>query len=229
KVRPKVVIGRSFRSTRLIRLLFYCIFIFMFGVISKVNAEDIIEITNDLKVKDVIVKGQITDEDGNPLVGVSVRVTGTQNGTISGEGGTYSINLSNRTDSTSLTFSSIGFEKQTILLNGRTVVNVQLKHSTGEELDELVVIGYGTSKKSDLTGAIGSVKSEDLLAQPIANALEGLQGRTAGLNVSLNGGAPGGMPSVVLRGVGSISSSTSPLYVVDGVATSNIQNLNPYN
>ncbi|HLR38343.1 MAG TPA: TonB-dependent receptor [Chitinophagaceae bacterium] len=229
KKKLKICVDGFFGSTNLTRLLLYFFCIFLFGFIGKVSAESTTGSANFSKAEDVTVKGQITDEDGNPLVGVSVRVTGTQNGTVSGEGGNYSINLSDRNDSTSLTFSSIGFEKQTVLLNGRTVVNVQLKSSTGKKLDELVVIGYGTSKKSDLTGAVGSVKSEDLLAQPIANALEGLQGRTAGLNVSLNGGAPGGMPSVVLRGVGSISSSTSPLYVVDGVATSNIQNLNPYN
>lgn len=227
--RPEIPVDGSSWSARLIRLLFFCMFIFLSGVISKVHAENIPETMNYLHARQAVVKGQITDENGEPLPGVSVRVTGTQNGTISDDNGNYTISLNNINDSTSLTFSSIGFESQTVLLHGRKVVNVQLKHSAGEKLDQIVVIGYGTSKKSDLTGSVGSVKADELLAQPIANTLQGLQGRTAGLNVSLNGGAPGGLPSVVIRGVGSISSSTDPLYIVDGVATTNIQNLNPYN
>jgi TonB-linked SusC/RagA family outer membrane protein len=92
----------------------------------------------------------------------------------------------------------------------------------------VVVIGYGTARKADVTGAVTTVKASDLLSQPITNALEGLQGRVAGVDIALNSGAPGGLASVIIRGIGSINSSTDPLYVVDGVAMTNIQYLNPY-
>src|SRR5690625_2969153 len=196
--RLKTSMEESFQRTKLIRLLFYGSFIFIFGIANKVSARHINGTMTDLEVEQIIVKGQITNVDGKPLAGVSVRVTGTQNGTISDDKGNYSLVLKGMNDSTTLSFSSIGFEKQIVLLKGRKVVNIVLKPASGKQLDELVVIGYGTSKKSDLTGSVGSVKSEDLLAQPVDNALQGLQGRTSGLNVSLNGGAPGGMPSVVL-------------------------------
>ena len=169
------------------------------------------------------VTGHVADESGKALVNVSVTVKGSKTGTTTDENGNFKLTVSDAHQK--LVFSSIGFI--TLELSQAEAGNVVLV-SAKSGLDSVVVVGYGTMKKSDVTGAVASVKSADLLTQPITNALEGLQGRVAGVDISLNSGAPGGLPTVIIRGIGSINSSTDPLYVVDGVAMTEIQYLNPY-
>ena len=169
------------------------------------------------------VTGHVADEAGKALVNVSVTVKGSKTGTTTDENGNFKLTVSDAHQK--LVFSSIGFI--TLELSQAEAGNVVLV-SAKSGLDSVVVVGYGTMKKSDVTGAVASVKSADLLTQPITNALEGLQGRVAGVDISLNSGAPGGLPTVIIRGIGSINSSTDPLYVVDGVAMTEIQYLNPY-
>lgn len=132
------------------------------------------------------------------------------------------------TGNETLTISSIGYVAQELRLGGRTDLNIQLVVDN-QALNEVVVVGYGTQKRSDLTGAVGSVTSKELTERPVINIAQGLQGRVAGVNVSLNSGQPGGGDPVIrIRGYGSINAGNNPLYVVDGVFwTSGINNLNP--
>jgi len=190
------------------KLLFYALFFF----VSLATAQD-----NQ-------VTGHVSDESGKPLSGVSVAVKGTSSGTTTNENGDYKLTVP--AGRRILVFSSIGYGDRELTI--AAAKNVVLSLTTRNAYDSVVVVGYGTAKRSDVTGAVATVKSADLLAQPVTNALEGLQGRVAGVDVSLNSGAPGGLPTVIIRGIGSLNSSTDPLYVVDGVAMTNIQFLNPY-
>jgi TonB-dependent starch-binding outer membrane protein SusC len=169
------------------------------------------------------ITGRVLDESGKPLPKVSVAVKGGPGGTTTDESGAYRIELKGQ--AYKLIFSFVGYTTREVNASQATTVVLAAARSG---MDSVVVVGYGTMKKSDVTGSVASVKSGDLLAQPISNVLEGLQGRVAGVDIALNSGAPGGLASVIIRGIGSINSSTDPLYVVDGVAMENIQFLNPY-
>lgn len=159
------------------------------------------------------ISGQITEENGEGLPGVTVRVQGTTTGTITDFDGNFS--LSAAKDAV-LEISSIGFKSQTISVNGQTSFNIALQIDIAE-LNEVVVIGYGSVRKSDITGSVSSVKSKDLVAFPVLSAAQALQGRAAGVVVqSENGGEPGAPVGIKIRGSTSFSASSSPLIVVDG-------------
>lgn len=159
------------------------------------------------------IKGKISMPNGEALPGASVIVEGTANGTTSDENGNYSLSVPN--NASSLDFSFIGYQKQTIPINGRSVINVSLIEDDSQ-LEEVVVVGYGTQKKSDLTGSVASVTAEELTASPVTSMEQGLQGRVAGVNITNNSGAPGGGISVKIRGTTSILNGNEPLYVIDG-------------
>jgi TonB-linked SusC/RagA family outer membrane protein len=163
------------------------------------------------------VKGKVTDEAGNPLAGVSVLVAGTQNGTLTQNDGSFELRPVQPKDR--LIFSLISHE-QTQVVAGSTTISVQLKKSN-TNMDEVVVVGYGNRKRSEVTGAITSVKASELTQTPIANLAQGLQGRVAGLQITQNNAAPGGSISVRLRGTNSINGSSEPLYVIDGIQIQN--------
>lgn len=151
--------------------------------------------------------------DNAPIPGVSVIVEGTSNGTSTDFDGNYQLNVP---EGSKLTFSFLGFATKTISTAGQATINVTLDEDSNE-LDEVVVVGYGARKKSDITGSVSSVKSEELNAFPVADASQALQGRAAGVVVqSNNGGEPGAPISIKIRGNTSISASSSPLVVVDG-------------
>ena len=168
------------------------------------------------------VSGVVRDITGTPLGGVSVVIKNTKTGTLTNADGQFSLRVS--APGQVLVFSFVGYMAKE--LPAKAAQQVVLTPS-GSQMDSVVVIGYGAMKKTDVTGSVASVSAKDLLSKPVTNALEGLQGRVPGVTVSLNSGAPGGLASVVIRGMGSINSSTDPLYVVDGVAMTNIQYLNP--
>lgn len=159
----------------------------------------------------VTVTGTVTDAENRPLIGASVRVAGTDNGVMTNMDGKYTISL--RPDQ-SLSISYVGFETQTTKVDNRSVINVQLTENS--TLDEVVVIGYGTVKKSHLTGAVSSISGKDLQANVAQNASAALQGRIAGVTVSSASGQPGEGMNINIRGISSMS-STTPLYVIDGV------------
>ncbi|MDR0988225.1 MAG: TonB-dependent receptor [Prevotellaceae bacterium] len=159
----------------------------------------------------VTVRGTVTDVEKNPLVGATVQVVGGISGVITDLDGHYSLQVK---QGQSLLFSYVGYEEQTISVNGRTTIDVVLKE--GQQLEEVVVIGYGTVKKSHLTGAVSSVSAKDLQANVQRSAASALQGRVPGVTVSTTTGQPGQGMSINVRGISSMS-STSPLYVIDGV------------
>jgi len=155
----------------------------------------------------------ISNDDNLPLIGVTVQVKGTSTGTTTDLDGTYSLDIN---DNATLIFSYTGFETLEVEVNGRTTVDVTMNINIAE-LDEVVVVGYGSRKKSDVTGAVSSVKSEELNAYPVLDAAQALQGRAAGVVVqSNNGGEPGAPINIKIRGNTSISANSSPLIVVDG-------------
>ncbi|MGC1391147.1 MAG: TonB-dependent receptor, partial [Bacteroidales bacterium] len=167
------------------------------------------------------VKGKITDDKNVPVIGASVQVKNTLRGTFSDiDGGFVIVASSNDT----LIFSMLGMGTQKIPVAGRTIINVKMLEES-KELNEVVVIGYGTVKKSDLTGSVASVKSVDLTKITSLNPEQGLQGKVTGVQVTSTSGAPGAIPTLRIRGVGTFNNS-SPIFVVDGVILDDISFLN---
>lgn len=167
------------------------------------------------------ITGRITDATGEPLPGASIKVKGATGGTSADANGNFSISVpANAT----LVISSIGFEDQEIKVGDRTILNVVMKESTKIQ-DEVVVIGYGTAAKRDLTGSITKVMGKEVADKPNSNPVASLQGKVAGLSI-VNSGTPGREPDIRIRGTVSIG-SVKPLYVVDGIFNDNIDYLNP--
>jgi TonB-dependent starch-binding outer membrane protein SusC len=176
---------------------------------------------------DFIITGMVTDENGGPLIGVSVLLEGTQKGTITDVNGEYTLELDEADKNGSLVFSYVGFETQTIAIEGRNTLNIIMKEAAGL-LDEVVVVGYGSQTKQKISTAISSVKVDDIDQGAGYNPVKMLQGRTSGVNIVSGSGIPGTKPVVLIRGVGSISGASAPLYVVDGVPNEGgYPNINP--
>ena len=171
------------------------------------------------------VSGTVSDDKGELIVSGTVRVKGTQTATITDIDGKYSISAP---AGGTLVFSYLGYLSQEIPVaqakNGKLNVVLKAEDTT---LDELVVVGYGTMRKSDLTGSVSNTKGADIIKQQSFNALDGLKGKAAGVNIFSNTGQPGGEMRVIIRGIATINASTSPLYIVDGVAMSDFNLLNP--
>ncbi len=181
----------------------------------------------------IAVSGTVTDEEGSAMPGVNILEKGTINGTVSDIDGNYRLNVSS--SEAILVFSFVGAETREVAVAGQSVISIALRGSS-ETLAELVVIGYGTQKKSDVTGAIGSLKSESFNQGVVTNPGQLLQGKVSGVNVTTASGEPGAAQNVIIRGIGSLRSGTQPLYVVDGflldnssqgVATNPLNFLNP--
>ncbi|WP_044207888.1 TonB-dependent receptor [Flammeovirga sp. OC4] len=162
----------------------------------------------------VTLKGSVIENYGESLPGVNIRIQGTNSGTITDMDGKYS--LMNVVKEDVLEFSFIGYETQIIPVGGKSEINVILKQELNQ-LDEVMVIGYGTTKKKDLTGSVGAVDAEDLANVATANYDEALMGRVAGVMVSAAEGTPGAPMNITIRGGNSITGSNQPLYVVDGI------------
>ena len=172
------------------------------------------------------VTGQVVDATGEPVIGASVVVKGTSNGVVTDLNGNYSI--ASVPQNAQLVISYVGCRTQTIALNGRQSLNVTLEEDR-QQLDEVVVVGYGVQKRSDVTGSMSSVTSEELNVRPVNNAFEALQGKAAGVDITTNE-RPGQIGSIRIRGERSIGATNAPLYVVDGVplmSASAIETLNP--
>jgi TonB-linked SusC/RagA family outer membrane protein len=169
--------------------------------------------------------GQILDDSGAGLPGVTVVVQNTNLGATTDPNGRFSLNIPGG-DNVVLTISYIGFATQTINVGTQTTLKVNLK-SAEKALDDVVVIGYGQVKKSDVTGSIVSVKEEDLKKVPTANVMESLQGRLPGVDIVSGGGSAGAPVNITVRGNRSINASNGPLFIVDGVQYNSIQDINP--
>lgn len=174
----------------------------------------------------ITVTGTVSDADtGEPLIGVSILENGSiSNGVITDLDGNYSITVD---PASVLDISYIGYETVKENVSGRSTINIGL-HVQTEYMEEVVVVGYAVMKKKDVTGAISKVSSKDLNAMPVASGSQALQGRVAGMQVSAATGAPGADISVRIRGVGSIYSDNSPLYIIDGIPSADgMNNISP--
>jgi len=170
-----------------------------------------------------IITGTITDENNSPAVGANILIEGTTTGTLTDFDGKYSIEVS---PEDMLVISYLGYITQNVKVGNQTIINIKLQISQ-ERLDEIVVIGYGTAKKSDLTGSISQVSSKSFEQQPLIRVEEALQGRAAGVQVSKEGGGPGQAIKVRIRGVNSINGDNNPIVVVDGVIGGDLSTINP--
>ncbi len=179
-----------------------------------------------LYAQDRAVTGTIiAAEDNTTLPGVTVLVKNTTTGTTTDQNGKYSLNVPG--DNATLVFSAVGFATQEIAIGNRSVVDVKLGVDL-KTLNEVIVVGYGTQKKSQLTGAISSVSAKEISALPITNAQQALQGRAAGVDVNMGGSKPGSVPQIRIRGRRSFNGSNDPLFVVDGIPLSGgIEDINP--
>jgi TonB-linked SusC/RagA family outer membrane protein len=187
----------------------------------KVNADAVPE--KNLIQQGKQITGSIVDEQGVPVIGANVIEVGTTNGTVTDIDGKFWLQVA---DDAIIRISYIGYIEQEIPIAGRNVLEIVLQEDT-QSLDELVVVGYGTMRKSDVTGSISTAKGSDIIKNQSFNALEGLKGKAAGVNIFSNTGQPGGELRVIIRGISTINASASPLYVVDGVVMSNFQYMNP--
>jgi iron complex outermembrane receptor protein len=163
------------------------------------------------------VSGTVTDESGLPLPGATVLVKGTTLGTVTDLDGKFTLEVG---EAAILQISYVGYLSKAVAINGQSIFQIQLEPDA-TQLDELVVVGYGTQKRSDVTGAVGSVKSEDFNRGVITNPVDLLQGKIAGVNITSTSGEPGANQNVIIRGVGSLRSGTQPLYVLDGFLLDN--------
>ena len=169
-------------------------------------------------VKGVVVDGQTQE----PMIGLTIKEKGQTTGAVTNIDGQYAISVpSNAT----LVFSYMGYKTVEQAVNGRNSINIEMMPDVAQ-LDELIVIGYGVQKKSDVTGSISSISGKDINNIPVSSTLQALQGRAAGVNIIQNTGAPGGKTTIQLRGVGTVNDS-DPLYVVDGFIVDDIDYLNP--
>lgn len=168
------------------------------------------------------IRGKVSDASGVGIPGVSVVVKGTARGTTTNAQGDYTINAAS---DAILVFSFVGYLSRELPVNGQTILNITLQQDE-RALEEVVVVGYGTQKRASVTGAVSSVTPKDLTALPVISAESALQGRVPGVRV-VNNGAPGQAPIVRIRGVGSINFASGPLYVIDGIPSGDLNNLDP--
>lgn len=180
----------------------------------------------DLK-QDLTVSGTVTDANsGEPLPGVNVLEVGTINGTITDVNGKFEIELKN--EGGALEFSYIGYAKLKVPLEGRSVINVELKPDL-KELDEVVVVGYGTMKRADLTGSVSSVSGSQIAEVPVTSVSEAMIGKMAGVQIKTTDGSPDADIVIRIRGGGSVTQDNSPLFIVDGFPVESIKDISPHN
>ncbi len=178
------------------------------------NGKKSVTLQNESNLADIVIKGKITDaENGEPMPGVNVSIKGTTRGTSTNDKGEYTITAP---DSKSiLVFSFVGYTVQEMLAGNKTTINISLKNDL-KALDEVVVIGYGTIKKSSLTGSVSKFKDEKIDEAPVARLDQALQGKIAGVQIQNTSSESGATPKITIRGLSSVNAGSSPLVVVDG-------------
>lgn len=180
-----------------------------------VEAENIIS-------KEVKVSGKVSAATGESLVGVSVQIKNSRTGTTTDANGNYSLSVP---DDATLVFSIIGYETQEVVVSGQTVINITMQPAIKVQ-EQVIVVGYGSQRKIDVTGSVGQIKGDEIAKQASTNPLSALQGKLAGVHIT-NSGAPGASPQIRIRGLGTVYGNANPLYVVDGVWFDDISFLNP--
>lgn len=186
-------------------------------------ANEVAEIAVEESQQSRSLTGLVTD-GSNPIIGATVLIQGTTTGSITDHEGKFSINGLKQGDVIEVSY--MGYTTQSIPYGGQAVLDVVLE-ADAQQIDEVVVVGYGTMRKSDVTGSISVAKGEDMLKTQSFSALDNLRGKASGVNIFSNSGQPGGGVRVVIRGVSTINASSDPLYVVDGVAMANFEYMNP--
>jgi len=169
------------------------------------------------------ITGRVSDESNAVLPGVNVLISGTSQGTVTDENGNYVINAAGNA---SLVFSFIGYVSQTVAVNNRSEINIRLDQEL-KTLSEVVVVGYGTQKKTDVTGALSVISTKEFAQQPISRLDQVLQGRATGVQVTQANGSPGGDARIRVRGANSVLGNNNPLYVIDGFVGADFNFLNP--
>jgi len=187
-----------------------------------VELENIKHIEVEVYWQQTTVNGTVTDNAGIPLPGATILEKGTTNGVISDFDGNYSIQVS---EDAILEVSFIGYSTKEVAVNGRSEIDIVMESELGA-LDEVLVVGYGSQKKTDVTGSVASVSSDKLLEQPSVSPIEALNGKVAGVSVFNGSGRPGGDFRVKIRGSGSINASNDPLYVIDGFVGADVNLIN---
>ena len=167
----------------------------------------------EVEMEDISISGVVNDEDGNPLPGATILVKGSSEGTVTDIDGRYSLNVPDGTEY--LTFSFVGYESQEVQINGRTVIDVSLSVDL-QNLDEVVVVGYGQKSRKLMTESISTINSEKIKELPVASFDQALQGRMSGVQITNLDGTPGSPTSIRIRGVGTIANA-QPLFVIDGI------------
>lgn len=202
----------NLKSRKTVFITGLCLASLVSGVPLPANASA--DTTAMIQQQSVKIKGRVTDASGEPVIGANVVQKGTTNGTITDLNGDFTLTVS---QGAVLQVSFIGYKQQEVSLkNGQAQVTVVLKDDA-ELLDEVVVVGYGTMKKRDLSGAVSQIKSDDLMKGNPTDLSKGLAGKIAGVQVNQSDGAPGGGISIQIRGTNSFSTNSQPLYIVDGV------------
>lgn len=176
-----------------------------------------------LAAQNITVTGTVMDpQEQEPVIGASVLVKGTKSGIMTDIDGNFTVSAA---PNATLLISGVGYEPTEVAINGRNHIDVEL-HSKSSILDEVVVIGYGVQRKSDITGSISSISGKEVNDVPVSSALQALQGKASGVNIIQNSGAPGGATTIKIRGTGTINDA-DPLYVVDGFIVDDITHINP--
>ncbi len=178
-----------------------------------------------VKAQNFSVSGTVTDDAGKALEGATVLEKGTKNSAVTSQGGTFTLNVSS--GKAKLVISFVGHELQEIAVNNQSQLSVSLK-SANENLTDVVVIGYATVKKKDVTGSVAGINQKDIRSRPVDNALQAMQGKVAGVDITSNE-RPGTVGAINIRGVRSLTASNTPLFVVDGIplTTGGIDYINP--
>ncbi|MEJ7682796.1 MAG: TonB-dependent receptor plug domain-containing protein [Segetibacter sp.] len=208
-------------------------FISFLSVFSKTKLIIVILLTTFLQAgakgfPPVEIRGRIVNKEGNPLQGVSVLIAGTKNGTTTNNDGRFIINVSDNKNAV-LEFSNVGFQGKTVRVSNQTEINITLEETTAG-LEDVVVVGYGTQKKKDLTGAVGIVSGNTLQSNAVTSTGQALQGKVAGLQIRQANGGPGADVEIRIRGWGTFGANTFPLVVVDGIITSGgLSDIDPSN
>ena len=171
-----------------------------------------------------IISGKVTNVDNQPLSGVTITEKGTSNATVSKEDGSFSIKLT--ASKPTIVLSYVGFSEKEVAVSGQSNLSITLDAET-KQLNDVVVVGYGTQRRKDLTGAIASVGSRDIEKIPTNSVDKALQGQVAGLQISSTSGAPGGNTTILVRGISSITGGVEPLFVIDGYPVTSVGYSNP--
>ena len=169
--------------------------------------------TND-EIQETVVGTVVDVETEEALPGVNIVLQGTTTGTTTDVSGNFELTVPSLSDT--LVISYVGYETQNVPINGRTEIDIEMQQATFSG-EELVVVGYGVQRRSDIAGSVGVTTRDELEEIPTFNALQSLRGKVAGVNIMTNSGSPTGSNRVIIRGVGTINANADPLYVVDGV------------